>query len=177
MEYVPQNLYQWLNSKLKEGGRAAAAAVTFVDDNLKSTTSFMNERGFMHFDAHFENILTDGELLYFSDFGLAIFSNFELTNAEREFLKRHHNYDRCCAAVNLLHCIIASIFGKDQWGIKLQKYLDDDQYQMTPAIAEVIKKYSPIALTMDEFFQDLQKKTKQTHYQVSHFESLLAAIE
>jgi hypothetical protein len=79
--------------------------------------------------------------------------------------------------VNFLHCIIVSIFGKDQWEIKLQKYLDDDQYHMALVIAEVIKKYAPIALAMDELFQGLQKRTKQTHYQFSHFESFLAAIE
>ncbi|MFI7135214.1 hypothetical protein ACIBQ1_56840 [Nonomuraea sp. NPDC050153] len=32
----------------------------------------MNSRGLLHFDAHFENILTGGQRLYFADYGLAV---------------------------------------------------------------------------------------------------------
>ena len=52
-------------------------------------------RGLLHFDAHFENILTDGRRLYFADYGLAISSRFELSRAETGFFERHRTYDRC----------------------------------------------------------------------------------
>lgn len=42
----------------------------------------MNTRGLLHFDAHFENILTDGQRLFFADYGLAISSRFELSRDE-----------------------------------------------------------------------------------------------
>jgi len=70
LEYIPQNLFGWLSGQINKSSNTAAAAVHLVDHGLAFTNSFMRERGFIHFDAHFENILTDGESLYFSDFGL-----------------------------------------------------------------------------------------------------------
>ena len=46
----------------------------------------MRDRGLIHFDAHFDNILTDGHRLYFSDFGLAVSSRFELADDVANFL-------------------------------------------------------------------------------------------
>ncbi len=80
----------------------------------------------MHFDAHFKNILTDGKRLYLSDFGLALSSRFDLTPAETQFLKQHSSYDQACAAVNLLHCIITSLFGKERWEIRRMEYLPNE---------------------------------------------------
>ncbi|MFF8401556.1 hypothetical protein ACF06P_07965 [Streptomyces sp. NPDC015684] len=47
-------------------------------------------QGLLHFDAHFENILTDGRRLFFADYGLAISSRFELDKDEADFFDRHH---------------------------------------------------------------------------------------
>ncbi|MFF2503082.1 hypothetical protein ACFVTY_06840 [Streptomyces sp. NPDC058067] len=49
----------------------------------------MNSRGLLHFDAHFQNILTDGRRLYFADFGLALSSRFDLSPSEAGFFERH----------------------------------------------------------------------------------------
>nr|WP_080946773.1 hypothetical protein [Orientia tsutsugamushi] len=113
LEYVPQNLHEWLGAQIAKGGDSAETAVVFVDEQLKATNKHMNASGLMHFDAHFENILTDGKQLYLSDFGLALSSKFDLTAAETKFLKQHQSYDQACSAVNLLHCIITSLFGKE----------------------------------------------------------------
>lgn len=163
LEYIPQNLQEWLSNKLIKDDKTAEIAVKFVDHNLKITNRFMNTHGLIHFDAHFKNILTDGELLYFSDFGLALSSKFELTKAEIEFFNRHQNYDQCCAAINLLHCIITSIFGREQWEIKLKEYLEDKN-QIENATRAIVKKYAPVALLMDDFFQKLQNISKSTTY-------------
>lgn len=121
LEWFPHNLQEWLTSKINQAG--GWEAIQFVEDNLQRATSFMKAQGFIHFDAHFKNILTDGTSLYFSDFGLALSSKFDLGRKETEFLHNHHNYDSCSVAVNFLHCIITSLFGKEQWEIKLQEYL------------------------------------------------------
>ena len=173
LEYVPQNLYEWLNAQLTQGDDSADAAVAFVDKHLKATNKYMNEQGLMHFDAHFENILTDGKRLYISDFGLALSSRFDLTPAETEFLKQHHSYDQACAAVNLLHCIITSLFGKEHWEIRLREYLAGELGNVTPAMNTIINRYAPIALLMDEFFQKLQKESKLTPYPAAQLEKLL----
>lgn len=176
LEYIPQHLYQWLNLQIAKGGDTAESAVTFVDEQLKNTNAYMNMHGLMHFDAHFENILTDGELIYLSDFGLALSSKFELTKAEIEFLRQHQTYDQACAAVNLLHCVITAIFGKEQWEISLREYIEGKRGGVAPAIATIIKRYAPIALSMDAFFQKLQKESKSTPYPAIHIEKLLRTL-
>lgn len=176
LEYVPQNLHDWLSAQITKGGDSAEAAVTFVDEQLKETNKYMNARGLMHFDAHFENILTDGKQLYLSDFGLALSSKFDLTPEEIEFLKQHQFYDQACAAVNLLHCIITSLFGKEHWEIRLREYLAGELSNAPPAINTIINRYAPMALLMDEFFQKLQKESKSTPYPATQLEKLLRAI-
>ena len=173
LEYVPQNLHDWLSSQITKGGDSAETAVVFVDEQLKATNKHMNACGLMHFDAHFENILTDGKQLYLSDFGLALSSKFDLTLAETEFLKQHHSYDQACAAVNLLHCIITSLFGKKHWEIRLREYLAGELSNVPPAINTIINRYAPMALLMDEFFQKFQKESKSTPYPATQLEKLL----
>ena len=85
LEYIPQNLYQWLGQQVQAGGEAADRACTMVERDLEAVISFMNSRGLLHFDAHFENILTDGQRLFFADYGLAISSRFELSPEEVAF--------------------------------------------------------------------------------------------
>lgn len=164
LEYVPQNLHDWLSAQITKGGDNAETAVVFVDEQLKATKKHMNACGLMHFDAHFENILTDGKQLYLSDFGLALSSKFDLTPAETEFLKQHQSYDQACGAVNLLHCVITSLFGKEHWEIRLREYLTGELSKAPPVINTIINRYAPIALFMDEFFQKLQKENKSTPY-------------
>lgn len=176
LEYAPQNLHDWLSAQIAKGDDSAEAAVAFVDEQLKETNKYMNARGLMHFDAHFENILTDGKLLYLSDFGLALSSTFDLTPEEIEFLKQHQSYDQACAAVNLLHCIITSLFGKEHWEIRLREYLGGELSNAPPAINTIINRYAPIALLMDEFFQKLQKESKSTPYPATQVEKLLRTI-
>lgn len=169
LEYVPQNLPspgvkppdlsvgsvsdQWLGAQIDTRGVVAETAVTFVDKNLKATNKHMNSHDLVHFDAHFRNRLTDVDLLYFSDFGLLLSSKFDLTPAETEFLKHHQNYDQSCAIVNSLHCIITSLFGKEQWETHLHEYIRAEQDNSLPNISLLIKRYATAVLIMDEFFQ------------------------
>ena len=114
-----------------------------------------------------------GKLIYLSDFGLALSSKFDLIPAETEFLKQHHSYDHACTAVNLLHWIITSLFGKEHWEIRLHKYLAVELNNVPPAINTIINRYAPIALLMNEFYQKLQKDSKSTPYPATQLEILL----
>lgn len=173
LEYVPQNLEEWLCDEIKQGEDRAERAISFVEDNLETTNNYMNAHGLVHFDAHFRNLLTDGETLFFSDFGLALSEKFELDFDEQAFLKQHRNYDEACSAVNLLHTVITSIFGKDKWEQKLRELSESKPNQLTPTLARLIKRYGLTALTMDEFFQKLQKESKSTAYPASLLNDLL----
>ncbi|GIE98248.1 hypothetical protein Ari01nite_57130 [Paractinoplanes rishiriensis] len=61
---------------------------------MREGVDFLAGQGLVHFDAHFGNLLTDGERVYFADFGLALHTGFGLTPAESGFLRRHAGYDR-----------------------------------------------------------------------------------
>lgn len=173
LEYVPQNLQTWLKTEIKKDCHEAEKAIKFVERNLQATNAFMNNKGLMHFDAHFENILTDGELLYFSDFGLALSTQFELTQPEQDFLKNHIHYDEACAAVNLLHCIITTLFEDKQWEIQLREYINSKNEILTPTVNAIIRKHAPLALVMDTFFEQLQKESKLTPYPAILIKKLL----
>lgn len=173
LEYIPQNLQEWLSTQIMQNDNVAAHAITFVEENLKTTNRFMKKHHLIHFDAHFKNILTDGSLLYFSDFGLALSLKFELTTAEKDFFNLHENYDECYASVNLLHCIISTFFGKEAWEIRLREYLDGKHGELSPAIALLIRHHASIALAMDAFFQKLWKESKLSLYPAVQLKNIL----
>ena len=111
-EYLPKNLLEWLTEQVRASAGAAETAIAFVDARLAPTIDFMNARGLTHFDTHFENIVTDGQRFCFGDFGLALSSDFELTDDEVAFLARHRRYDHGRAAVGYAHCLSTAFFGK-----------------------------------------------------------------
>lgn len=63
-----------------------------VQSALKNV-EFMQANGMIHFDAHAQNWLTDGQQVNFTDFGLVLDESFELSSSERAFMKQHRNFD------------------------------------------------------------------------------------
>ncbi|XKK39736.1 hypothetical protein HFP72_02335 [Nocardiopsis sp. ARC36] len=45
LEYIPQNLHQWLGTQVEAGDEAVDRACAMVERELEATTSFMNARG------------------------------------------------------------------------------------------------------------------------------------
>ncbi|NEA64652.1 protein kinase family protein [Streptomyces sp. SID12488] len=171
LEYIPQNLNQWLGEQLAGGDEAADRACVMVERNLAAGSSFMNSRGLLHFDAHFENILTDGRRLYFADYGLALSSRFELSPDEADFFDRHQTYDRCYTASYLVHWLVTALYGYDR----------DDRYALVRACAEgehpagipgvipkeaaaIIARHAPLALVMWDFIDELQHRSRSAQY-------------
>jgi hypothetical protein len=157
LEHVPQNLLQWLGPRLAAGADAAREAVALVDANLAPTLAFVNERGLTHFDPHFENILTDGLRLYLGDFGLALSSDFDLSDDERAFLARHRRYDVGRAAVGYAHCASVACFGPGDWRRSLRHYLETSTPAVPPAVDAVLRREGPLALAFLQFSSDLQR--------------------
>lgn len=85
LEHFPHVLHHWLAKNMDKSG--------IVIREMRRTTAFLRERGMVHFDAHFANIVVDGDIPYLTDFGLVLDKGFELTAPEREFCKRHGDYD------------------------------------------------------------------------------------
>jgi hypothetical protein len=65
LEHVPQTLAAWLSGH-RDAASGDGSPYLRVDEALARGTSFMSSHGLVHFDAHFRNILTDGQLLYSS---------------------------------------------------------------------------------------------------------------
>lgn len=167
LEYIPQNLHDWLGVQIQAGDEATERACAMVDNELQAGTSFMSARGLVHFDAHFRNILTDGRRLYFADFGLALSSRFDLSRDEAGFHDRHRSHDRCYTASYLVYWLITALYG----------YGWDERYALVRACAEgerpagvpeaaaaVITRHAPFAVVMWDFFRRLQEESRETPY-------------
>lgn len=173
LEHMPENLHQWLQRQIAQGGEVAELACTMVENNLHTITSFINSHGLMHFDAHFWNILTDGQCLYFSDFGLAISDRFELSGAELDFFKQHHNYDRCYTMVFFVGYILRESFCAENYDTILQEFIIGNPTKLLPpTIAAMVARYAPMTAVMNKFHQALKTESKETPYPVNELERL-----
>lgn len=178
LEYFPHNVHQWFAQEISKGNQTAEAACIMVEENLKTITSFVNSRDMLHFDAHFWNILTDGEQLYFSDFGLAISSRFALSKAEVAFFKQHHRYDQCYTITHLVKWLLIELFSEENWWAMLHEYAKGNvQKTLPPAISEVIVRYAPICIVMTNFFEQLKLAPASTPYPVDALERLCDGIK
>jgi len=85
-EYLPHPLLDWLRED--PVGKADT-----VERQLSQTVAFLCGRELLHMDGHFDNMRTDGERIYLTDFGLATSPRFDLSAAERDFAQRHVRHD------------------------------------------------------------------------------------
>lgn len=176
VEYIPQNLYAWLSAEILKGNEVAEAAIAWVDENLRAMNNELRARGLLHFDEHYENILIDDGQIYLTDFGLSLFSEFELTAAENTFFTQHKSYDQVCAIVNLLQCIVTTFFGKEQWELRLRELIASEMDMLPAGISTVLKRYAPIAMVLDDFFKKLNKEDKFALYPAMELERLVETL-
>jgi hypothetical protein len=85
LEYVPYVLATWLQEHQGKCQQPLA--------DLFKTVDFLREQGVIHFDVHFDNVLTDGDRVYLTDFGLVLDRSFSLTKQEEDFFDQHIFYD------------------------------------------------------------------------------------
>ncbi|MBR8641118.1 protein kinase family protein [Streptomyces tuirus] len=167
LEYVPQTLHTWLTEQARAGDDALDRACSQVEKALAAGTSFMNSRGLLHFDAHFENILTDGRRLYFADYGLALSTRFDLTRTERDFYDRHSAYDRCYTASYLVNWLITALCG-DDWEVRgglIRAWAGGRRpTAVPPGTAEILARHAPVAAVMTDFYRKLQLESRTTPY-------------
>jgi hypothetical protein len=169
LEYIPQNLHDWLSLQIGAGDEVAERACAMVDSELDAGIAFMNARGLLHFDAHFENILTDGQRLFFADYGLAISSGFELTPGEADFFDDHRGYDRSYAVSHLVNWLVVDRYGYGPE--ERQAFVRSCAEGVSPegvpaAVAEVLVRYAPVAAVMGDFYREFQREGRATPYPV-----------
>lgn len=103
-EYVPHPVDGWL-------AEDPAAKADAVERQLAEVVAFLRDRELLHMDGHLGNMRTDGERLYLTDFGLATSPRFDLSAAEREFVRRHAGHDAGYAAMRLVNWLVTAVCG------------------------------------------------------------------
>jgi hypothetical protein len=178
LEYIPQTLHEWLGARMRAGEEAADRACSLVGRGLEDGVAFMNARGLLHFDAHFENILTDGRRLYFADYGLALSSRFDLSRDEIDFFDRHRTYDRCYATTHLVHWLVTALYGyggKERDALVRACAEGEHPTGLPDAAAAILTRYSPLAVVMADFYLKLQGESRQTPYPLEEIHRVSAA--
>ena len=167
-EHVPMRLDQWLEAQLAAGEEALPSACSLVERGLKTTTSFMTSNHLLHFDAHFRNVLTDGQHLYFADFGLALSSRFDLSPTERSFFEHNVSHDICYVLTQLVNWLVVA-FTRPGDVSKRNAYIrwcaeGCPPKHLPPAAASIVERYAPIAVIMNEFYWMLFGESRATAY-------------
>jgi hypothetical protein len=178
LEYIPQNLHEWLTAQVAHGDDAVESACAMVERNLRAAVSFMNSNGLLHFDAHFRNVLTDGQRLYFADLGLATSSRFELSATESSFFEMNMSHDGCYAVTQLVNWLVAALTDAVDWQERfrfIRRCAEGDApANVPPSAAAIITRYAPIAVVMNEFYRKLHGESRTTLYPVDDIQRVCA---
>ncbi|RLL66672.1 protein kinase family protein [Streptomyces sp. Z26] len=163
LEYIPQNLHDWLSVQVGASDEEAERVCAMVDEELKVGISFMNTHGLLHFDVHFENILTDGQQLFFTDYGLAVSSRFDLSRDEADFFDEHRTYDQCYAVTHLMSWLAVALYGHTPEERKA--FVTACAQGVTPegvpaSVAALLVRYAPVAAVMGNFYREFQQESR-----------------
>ncbi|MFC8043272.1 protein kinase family protein [Nocardia sp. NPDC057353] len=172
LEYIPQNLHEWLGARIATDGRACVMA----ERELAAGAAFLNSRGLLHFDAHFENILTDGHRLYFADYGLALSAGFDLSPAETAFFERNRSYDRAYIASYLANWLVTAVYQpqREDHAALVRAFAAGKSPEGIPEeTAAVLLRNAPVAATLSQFFRAFRQDSRETPYPDGEIRRLL----
>jgi hypothetical protein len=162
-EHLPWTLQDWLRQQLQTGGSQADAAVPAAEAWAARALAFLQTQGCVHFDAHCNNILTDGTRLYMADFGLAVHPSFALDSTERQFLQQHAGYDAARLASSLVHAVLGAVPGEEPWRDRLQAHAVLAA-ALPPTALAALQRHGPTALAMSDFFHRLTSSSRHTPF-------------
>lgn len=180
-EYIPTNLAAWLAGRTREGPDSAAAACAMLESHLFTDVAMMNAGGVAHFDAHFANILTDGERLYLADLGLATSDRFDLSPDEARFLAANDTHDLGYAAMRLVDWLVTGVcrIGAGDPAARnayVRQWAEGGEPAGAPDWATpVIRQHAPVAAVMNDFYWRLFGDSRSTPYPTARVRRLLAA--
>jgi hypothetical protein len=116
LEYMPYEIEPWLLENPHK--------INHVLDDLRTAVTFLRKNGIVHFDVNFDNIISDGEHAYLTDFGLVLDKRFTLTADEALFLKQntYYDYGSLLGSVDLLLYTTYKSLPDDQKRKIMEKY-------------------------------------------------------
>ena len=189
LEYIPDVLWRWLHLEFAKDNECIDYAMNMSERDIHLINDFLKTKGFVHFDAHFGNYITDGKRLYLTDFGLALSEKFDLSVAERNLLERRKDYDRCQSLTNLVNWLVVKLYEEEDANDVMSriheiipKLLQDYDggrvvKYMTPSVANILRKYKDIAFVWYDFFIKMKMSDKNAIYPKGELEKLLELIE
>jgi hypothetical protein len=173
LEYIPHTLHEWLTAQLALGDAAVAAACAMVARTSSSVVSFMRSNELLHLDTHFHNILTDGERLYFADFGLAMSRRFALSEPELSFFDDHTSYDGCVTVTELVNWLGSALVGEADREAFIRRCAGGATPPEVPGFAAaILQRHAPIAVVLNDFFRRLRFGSKTTGYPIDEIRRL-----
>ncbi|MEV0828566.1 protein kinase family protein [Nonomuraea rubra] len=160
LEHLPGTLASWL-SEHREG-----VPYAWAEQALARGTGFLSSQGFVHFDAHFMNLLTDGREIYFADLGLALSRRFTLSAEESRFLDDHLSYDRYYTTSHLLrHHLPGGTRDRREHIRFLREWLAGGRRDQLPeALAGLVDRHAATALVFAEFAERLVGESRRTPF-------------
>jgi hypothetical protein len=180
IEHVPLVLRGWLDRQLAFGREEMAGSAQRVLDQLLGAAKQMRAHGLVHFDAHLDNVLTTGQQLVVSDFGLAAAADFELDDAERQFLTAHADHDVAYCAAELTNAILRKVMAfpdaraRNDW---LQMCAQTGTADGVPdPFAETIRRLAPTTTLVNDFYWQLHDGQVQTQFPSEALATTLNAI-
>lgn len=176
IEHIPYQVASWLPNNLRK--------LDGMFSQVLRTIDLMSASGMIHFDAHAQNWLTDGETFYLTDFGLVLDESFDLSENESDFFRRHQYYDYAQAIHTISNGVALSFFSlppeKQQvltealdldlndWrqfshrlavnGLSLHQ---ERKLKLSATIVRFLEKYQKIIDTQSEFFVDIAGNLKK----------------
>lgn len=158
LEQVPHVLWTWLD--------ANQANVDSVLAQLFEQITILRTLGVVHFDAHFGNVVTDGETCRLTDFGLAMASDFDLRPAERAFMERHSHYDYG-VVLGCLGLMLAAALGEKPTAASLAPHFErTDAFPVSyaPEFIAALTRYRKPILYMVDHFYGMHRQAKRSNY-------------
>ena len=167
LEYIPYVIETWLLENPSQ--------IQIILNELKKTIAFLKGKGIIHFDCHFGNILTDGEQIYITDFGLVLDKSFALSSDEVSFFEQNNFYDYGELFRNLGLLIRGwynSCSGKDKFRI-MEKYsieTDLKDYELGKVLLENIERINIDGdIKLDKFYVDTIVKYRKIIILIQNF--------
>jgi len=179
LEYVPETLDAWIRRSVAAG----TGAIVFPDgvDQLLEATAWMKAQGFQHFDVHPGNILIREGRLLFTDFGLTLHREFDLTPEEEASMATHEDYDRDTALMHLFHWVLFEL-GYTSGSQRLALLRAAAADPATPALdpvrvalgagADLIAQHASVAVHITEMFGVLMQDAFATRYDSTYDKNL-----
>lgn len=168
LEHLPLSLPDWLAGEVALGEGAATAAINMTARNLVGEVTFMNRAGLLHFDAHLDNLRTDGRHICFTDFGLVGSPRFAMSPAEAAFLAANATHDTCHTITRLVDWLVTAFSDVADWherdGFVRRCAEGHDPVELLPAARVIVNRYAPVAVVINEFYRCLHLEDRATPY-------------